>query len=98
MVFSQVQHVFILQQYFSTRPYAQVKRSLQARYPDALNINAMTISRLVDHFRETGGVHDRKRSGRSSVLTDEKTEDVKERLQKISEEKSQETCIRGTNV
>ena len=81
-LFSQALCVIILEQYLSTRSYAQEKRSLHAWYPDDPNINKMTMSRLVDRFRETLVVHDRKWSGRPSVLTDEKIKAVKELLQR----------------
>jgi hypothetical protein len=52
MSFSQAQRIFIVQNYFATRLYAEVQEAFQGRYPDALAPHKKKISRLVDQFHE----------------------------------------------
>jgi hypothetical protein len=42
--------------------------------------NKSTISRLVNRFRDTGGVQDRNRPGRPSVLSDDSLDDIRQNL------------------
>jgi transposase len=42
--------------------------------------NKSTIQRLVERFRETGSIGEKRRSGRPSVLSNESLEDIRARL------------------
>ena len=53
-------------------------------FPQSAVPNKSTISRLIDKFRDTGSVQDRKSPGRSSLLTAEVFDDVFQRLTRSS--------------
>jgi transposase len=42
--------------------------------------NKSTIQRLVERFRETGSIGEKRRSGRPSVLSNDRLEDIRARL------------------
>jgi hypothetical protein len=54
--------------------------SLGIHFPILLCPNKSTISRLVNRFRDTGSVQDRKRSGRPSVFCDDSLDDIRQTL------------------
>lgn len=72
MSFSQEQRVFIVEQYFASRSYACVIDEFRVKYPNVGVPNKSTITRLIAHFRETGSVSDKKKTGRPTILTDAK--------------------------
>jgi hypothetical protein len=76
--FSQDQRVFILEHYFSTRSYAECQNAFINSFPDSAVPN-MSQS-LVERFRETGSIGDKRRSGRHSVLSNDSLEDIRARL------------------
>jgi transposase len=78
MIFSQAQHVFILEHYFSTRSYAECQNAFRNSFPDSVVPNTSTI-RLIERFRETGSIGE-KRSGRPSDLSNDSLEDIMARL------------------
>jgi hypothetical protein len=80
MGFLQDQRVFILEHYFSTRPYAECQNVFRNSFTDSVVPNKSTIQRLVKHFCETGSVGEKRRSGRPSVLSNDSLEDIRARL------------------
>jgi hypothetical protein len=78
--FSQDQSVFILEHYFSTRPYAECQNAFRNSFPDSVLPNKSTIQRLVERFRETGSTGEKRRSGCPSVLSNDSLEDNRVRL------------------
>jgi hypothetical protein len=76
----QDQRVFILEHYFSTRPYAECQNAFRNSSPDSVVPNKSTIQRLVEFFRETGSIGEKRRSGRPSVLSNDSLEDIRARL------------------
>jgi transposase len=80
MIFSQDQRVFILEHYFSTRSYAECQNAFRNSFPDSVVPNTSTIQRLVERFRETGSIGEKRRSGRPSVLSNDSLVDIRARL------------------
>jgi hypothetical protein len=72
MSFSQVQRVFIVEHYLEYRSYLTCQNEFRYTFPDSPVPKKSTISRPVNRFRDTGSVQDRNRSGRPSVLSDDK--------------------------
>ncbi|GFW52155.1 DUF4817 domain-containing protein [Trichonephila clavipes] len=68
MMFSQEQRTSIVEFYFSTKSHCRVINAFQQKYPGEIAPNASTIALLVQWFRHTGSVADRKRSGRASIM------------------------------
>jgi transposase len=64
--------------YFKNKSYK--KKAFQARFPDSVKPSKSIAYDLIKRFRETGGVNDRKRTGRPRSVTPAFVEDVKERL------------------
>jgi hypothetical protein len=56
--------VFIIEHYFASRFYVNVKRVLQERYSNPPEPHKIKIEKLVDRFREGESEADKKRSGR----------------------------------
>jgi transposase len=79
-VFSQDQRVFILEHYFSTRSYAECQNAFRNSFPDSEVLNKSTIQRLVEIFRETGSIGEKRRSGRPSILSNDSLEYITARL------------------
>jgi transposase len=80
MSFSQVQQVFIVEHYLASRSYLTCQNEFKDTCPDSPVLNKSTVSRLVNRFRDTGSVQDRNRSGRSSVLSDDSLNDIRQTL------------------
>jgi transposase len=80
MVFSQDQRIFILEHYFSTRSYAECQNAFRNSFPDSVVPNKSSIQRLVERFRESGSIGEKRRSGRPSVLSNDSLEDIRARL------------------
>jgi hypothetical protein len=78
--FPQDQRVFILEHYFFTRSYAECQNAFRNSFPDSVTLNKSTIQRLVERFRETGSIGEKRRSCRPSVLSNDSLEDVRARL------------------
>jgi hypothetical protein len=76
MVFSQDQHVFILEHYFSTRSYAECQNAFRNSFPDSVVPNKSTIQCLVERFHETGSIGEKHHSGHRSVLSNDSLEDI----------------------
>ncbi|GFW31577.1 DUF4817 domain-containing protein [Trichonephila clavipes] len=67
-MFFQEQRIAIGEFYFSTKSHCRVINEFQQKYPGETTPNASTITRLVQQFRDSGSVADRKRSGRASIV------------------------------
>jgi hypothetical protein len=80
MSFSQVQRVFIVEHYLASRSYLTCQNEFMDTFPDSPVPNKSTISRLVNHFRDTGSVQDRNRSDRNSMLSDDSSDDIRQTL------------------
>jgi hypothetical protein len=66
MHFSQVQGVFIVEHYLTSRSYLTCQNEFTDTFPESPVLNKSTISRLVDRLSDTGSVQGRGRSGRPS--------------------------------
>jgi hypothetical protein len=75
--FLQDQSVFILEHYFSTRSYAECQNAFRNSFPNSVVPNKSTVQRLVERFRETGSIGEKRRSGRPSVLSNDSLEDIR---------------------
>jgi transposase len=80
MVFPHYQRVFILEHYLSTRSYAECQNAFKNSFPDSAVTSKSTIQRLVERFRETASIGEKRRSGRHSVLSNDTLENIKARL------------------
>ncbi|GFX19354.1 DUF4817 domain-containing protein [Trichonephila clavipes] len=67
MMFSQEQ-IAIMESYFSTKPHCHVINAFQQKYSSETSPNASTITHLVQRFRDTGSVADKKRSDAASIV------------------------------
>jgi hypothetical protein len=83
--FSQDQRVFILEQYFSTRTYAECQNAFRNSFPDSVLPNKSTIQCLLECFRETGSTGEKRCSGHLSVLSNDSLEDIRARLLHLQE-------------
>jgi transposase len=66
--------------YFTNKSYKLCVEIFQDPSPDSVKSSKSTVYDLIKRFRETGGVHDRKRSGRPGAVTPAFVEDVEEHL------------------
>jgi hypothetical protein len=80
MSFSQVQRVFIVEHYLSSRSFLTCENEFRDTFPDTPVPNKSTVPRLVNRFRDTGRVQDRNRSGRHSMLSDDSLDDIRQTL------------------
>ncbi|GFX70207.1 DUF4817 domain-containing protein [Trichonephila clavipes] len=69
------------------RKQKKLKKSCQQKYPGETASNASTITLLVQRFRGTGSVVDRKRSGRASIVK-MKVADVEKKSNEKQEQRS----------
>ncbi|GFV38417.1 DUF4817 domain-containing protein [Trichonephila clavipes] len=80
MMFSQEQRIAIVEIYLSTKSYCRVINAFQQTYPGETSPNASTIAPLVQRFRDTVLIEDRKRSSRVSIVKT-KVADIETALQ-----------------
>ncbi|GFR33191.1 DUF4817 domain-containing protein [Trichonephila clavata] len=83
MIFSQKKRIAIVEFWFASKAHCRVTNAFQQKYPGETAPNASTITRLVQGFRDTESVADRKRSGRASIVKT-KGADVETVLQRSS--------------
>lgn len=76
------QRVFIYDSYVRTESARAVRRLFQEEYPGVQVPNRSTIHRLVNKFRETGSVLDRKHRRPRRVLTEETLDNVGHALER----------------
>ncbi|GFW96723.1 DUF4817 domain-containing protein [Trichonephila clavipes] len=62
------QRISIVEFYFAIKSHCHVTNAFQQICPGETAPNASTITLLVQRFRDTGSVADRKRSGRASIV------------------------------
>jgi hypothetical protein len=77
---SQVQQVFIVKHYLPSRSYLTCQNEFRDTFPDFPVPNKLTVSCLVNHFRETGSTQYRNCSGRPPVLSDHCLNDIHQTL------------------
>ena len=58
----------------------EVKRQFRNRFPDTVLPHRNAVRDLINKFRETGSVQDAPRSGRPGLLTDEKLDEIAEKM------------------
>ena len=69
--------------YVITSSSREVVRRFQANYPGMRVLSRKAVRLLVNKFRETGSILDKKRNVKRRVLTEQKLEEIGERLKKI---------------
>jgi hypothetical protein len=57
--------------------FAECQNAFRNSFPDSVVPNKSTIQRLVERFRETGSIGEKRRSGRLSVLSNDSLEDIR---------------------
>ncbi|GFW48254.1 DUF4817 domain-containing protein [Trichonephila clavipes] len=81
-MFSHEQRIAIEEFYFATKSYCRVRNAFQQKkYQGEIVPNEPTVTLLVQRFRVTGSVADRKRSGTASIVKT-KVADVENALQR----------------
>jgi hypothetical protein len=84
MSFSQVQRVLVVEHYLASRSCLTCQDEFRDTFPDSPGPNKLTVSCLVNHFRDTGSVQDRNRSGRPSLLSDDSLNAIRQTLLRSS--------------
>ena len=77
------QRIFMYDSYVITSSCREVVRRFQANYPGVRVPSREDVRLLVNKFRETESILDRKRDVKRSVHTEQKLEEIGERLEKI---------------
>jgi hypothetical protein len=75
------QRVFIYDFYVKTNSYKSCRRKFHRKFPETTCLSGDTVSKLVKKVRIHGILIDRKPLKRSSVLTEEKLDDICDRLE-----------------
>jgi hypothetical protein len=57
-----------------------IQNAFRNYFPDSVVPNKSTVQRLVERFRETGSIGEKRRFGRPSVLSNDSLEDIRARL------------------
>ena len=83
--------------YVITSSWREVVRRFQANYPGVRVPSREAIRLLVNRFRETGSILDKKRNVKQRVLTEQKLEEIGERLQN-SPQKSLSRLAQETDI
>ena len=73
------QRIFMYDSYVIT----SVVRRFQAHYPGVRVLSREAVRLLVNKFRETGSILDKKRNVKGRVLTEQKLEEIGERLENL---------------
>ena len=74
------QRIFMYDSYLITSSCRGVVRRFQANYP-GVRVPSREAVRLLVKFRETGSILDKKRNVKQRVLTEQKLEEIGERLE-----------------
>ena len=77
------QRIFMYDSYVSTSSCREVVRQFQANYPGVRVPSIEAVRLLVNKFRKTGSILDKKINIKRRVLTEQKLEEIGERLEKI---------------
>ena len=75
------QRIFTYDSHVITSPCREVVRRFQANYPGVRVPSREAVRLLVNKFRETGSIPDKKRNVQRRVLTEQKLEEIGERLE-----------------
>ena len=76
------QRIFMYDSYVNTSFYREVVRRFQANYPRVRVPSREAVRLLVNKFRETGSILDKKEKNvKRRVLTEQKLEEIGERLE-----------------
>ena len=75
------QRIFVYDSYVITSSCREVIRRFQANYPGVRVPSREAVRLLVNKFRETGSILDKKRNVKLRVLTVQKLEEIGERLE-----------------
>ena len=75
------QRIFMYDSYVITSSCREVVRRFQAHYPGVRVPSREAVRLLVNKFRETGSILDRKRNVKRRVLTEQKLEEIGERIE-----------------
>ena len=75
------QRIFMYDPYVITSSYREVVRRFQANYPGVRVPSREAVRLLVNKFRETGSIFDKKRNIKWHVLTEQKLEEIGDRLE-----------------
>lgn len=77
MTFTQEQRKFIVEVYIRSKSYDETQKAFQEKFGyEAFVPHKSTIKRLYDKFQETGNLSDLPRSGRPSLLTEDRLTDI----------------------
>jgi hypothetical protein len=76
MSFSQVQWVFIIEHYLTSCSYVTCRNVFGDKFPVSPVRIKLTVSRLVNYFRDTGSLQDRNHSGWPLVLSDDSLNNI----------------------
>ena len=76
------QRIFMYDSYVFTSSCREVVRRFQANYP-GVRVPSREAVRLLVKFRETGSILHKKRNVKRRVFTEQKLEEIGERLEKI---------------
>jgi hypothetical protein len=80
MFFRKINVILFLNITFPLGHMQNVRMRFRNSFPDSVVPNKSTIQRLVEGFRETGSIGEKRRSGRPSVLSNDSLEDIRVRL------------------
>ena len=83
LMYTLQQRIFMYDSYVITSSCREVVRQIQANYPGVRVPSREAIRLHVNKFRETGSILDKKRNVKRRVLTEQKLEEIGERLEKI---------------
>ena len=75
------QRIFMYDSYVITSSCREVVRRFQANYPGVRVPNREAVRLLVNKFRKTGSILDKKRNVKWHVLTEQKLKEIGERLE-----------------
>ena len=73
------QRIFMYDSYVITSSCREVLRRFQANYPGVRVLSREAVRLLVNKFRETGSIVDKKRNVKRRVFTEQKLEEIGER-------------------
>ena len=80
--FTLAHRIFMYDSYVRTESYREVTRLFSDRFPDIPAPHRDTVRKLVNRFRETGSVLDRKPRRTRHVLTEENLDELGETLER----------------
>ena len=88
------QRIFMYDSHVSTSSCREVVRRFQANYPGVRVPSREAVRLLVNNFRETGSILDKKRNVKRRMLTEQEIEEIGERLEKSPQKSLRRPHIR----